>query len=106
MIHPLIPITTRRHQQHNEEPGLSHLPVIVGMGGINAAGRTSGHQAFRRTVIDALPPGEQQTLLLGLATLMGLGSYREAGWHDAASQPIDAARLVEHYRGQILDHTL
>src|SRR5690554_3665138 len=76
------------------------------MGGINAAGRTSGHQAFRRTVIDALPPGEQQTLLLGLATLMGLGSYREAGWHDAASQPIDAARLVEHYRGQILDHTL
>nr|WP_262983903.1 hypothetical protein [Halomonas elongata] len=34
---------------------MSHLPVIVGMGGVNPAGRTSGHQAFRRTVLDALP---------------------------------------------------
>ena len=85
---------------------MSHLPVIVGMGGINAAGRTSGHQAFRRTVIDTLPPAEQETLLLGLATLMGLGSYREGSWQDASGATIDAARLAERCRGQILDHTL
>jgi acetoacetyl-[acyl-carrier protein] synthase len=97
---------TDSHEQHNEESGLSHLPVIVGMGGVNAAGRTSGHQAFRRTVIDALPEAEQEALLLGLAALMGLGSYRDGTWHDAAGNRIDAVRLAENCRGQVLDHTL
>lgn len=85
---------------------MSHLPVIVGMGGVNAAGRTSGHQAFRRTVIDALPEAEQQALLLGLAALMGLGSCREGAWYDAAGNPIGASRLAENCRDQVLDHTL
>ncbi len=85
---------------------MSHLPVIVGMGGVNAAGRTSGHQAFRRTVIDALPEAEQEALLLGLAALMGLGSHREGAWFDAAGERIEASRLVERCRGQVLDHTL
>ncbi|KAA0009848.1 beta-ketoacyl synthase [Billgrantia pellis] len=76
------------------------------MGGVNAAGRTSGHQAFRRTVIDALPEAEQEALLLGLAALMGLGSHREGGWFDATGERIEASRLVERCRGQVLDHTL
>ncbi|NIC07124.1 beta-ketoacyl synthase [Billgrantia bachuensis] len=76
------------------------------MGGVNAAGRTSGHQAFRRTVIDALPEAEQQALLLGLAALMGLGSCREGAWYDAAGNPIAASRLAENCRAQVLDHTL
>jgi acetoacetyl-[acyl-carrier protein] synthase len=97
---------TDSHEQHNEESGLSHLPVIVGMGGVNAAGRTSGHQAFRRTVIDALPEAEQQALLLGLAAMMGLGTYREGTWYDATGNPVEAARLAENCRAQVLDHTL
>ncbi|MFQ3789489.1 beta-ketoacyl synthase [Halomonas sp. A29] len=76
------------------------------MGGVNAAGRTSGHQAFRRTVIDALPEAEQQALLLGLAALMGLGSCREGAWYDASGNPIAAGRLAENCRAQVLDHTL
>lgn len=97
---------TDSHEQHNEESGLSHLPVIVGMGGVNAAGRTSGHQAFRRTVIDALPEAEQQALLLGLAAMMGLGACREGAWYDATGTPVEAARLAENCRAQVLDHTL
>ena len=85
---------------------MSHLPVIVGMGGVNAAGRTSGHQAFRRTVIDALPEAEQEALLLGLATLMGLGSYQEDAWHDATGTRTTARQLAENCRAQVLDHTL
>ncbi|MGQ4878027.1 beta-ketoacyl synthase [Billgrantia sp. LNSP4103-1] len=76
------------------------------MGGVNAAGRTSGHQAFRRTVIDALPEAEQEALLLGLAALMGQGSYRDGNWYDAAGNQTDASRLAESCRGQVLDHTL
>ncbi len=94
------------HQQQNEESGLSHLPVIVGMGGVNAAGRTSGHQAFRRTVIDALPDEDQQQLLLSLAALMGLGSHRDGSWHDARGQAVSASLLAEQCRERVLDHTL
>ena len=107
MIHPLIPITTRRHQQHNEEPGLSHLPVIVGMGGVNPAGRTSGHQAFRRTVLDTLPDDDQARTLLGLAAMMRLASVGEDdGWRDAEGNALDAAEIVARTRQQVLDHTL
>ncbi|WP_089687017.1 beta-ketoacyl synthase [Billgrantia gudaonensis] len=76
------------------------------MGGINPAGRTSGHQAFRRTVFDALTDDNQQELLLGLATLMGLGSHHGDGWHDAEGQAISASQLAERCRARVLDHTL
>jgi len=33
---------------------MTALPVIVGMGGINASGRTSFHQGFRRIVLNLL----------------------------------------------------
>jgi acetoacetyl-[acyl-carrier protein] synthase len=36
----------------------SRLPVIVGFGGVNAAGRVSFHHAYRRMVIDALGEAE------------------------------------------------
>lgn len=93
--------------KHDEDSGLSHLPVIVGMGGINAAGRTSGHQAFRRMVLDALPVEAQTTTLLGLATMMGLASQNEHGeWQDADGNPGTQASIAERYRQYILAHTL
>ncbi len=83
---------------------MSHLPVIVGMGGINPAGRTSGHQAFRRTVLDALPADQQRQTLEGLAALMRLVEHSEKGWQDNQGQPVDAPALS--LRDQVLNHTL
>ena len=83
---------------------MSHLPVIVGMGGINPAGRTSGHQAFRRTVLDALSADQQRQTLESLATLMRLASPSPQGWHDSAGQPLAAPATA--LREQILNHTL
>lgn len=51
---------------------MAKLPLIVSFGGISAAGRSSGHQGFRRLVVDALPQAETDTVYRGLATLMGL----------------------------------
>ncbi len=86
---------------------MSHLPVIVGMGGVNPAGRTSGHQAFRRSVLDALSEDDQARTLLGLAAMMRLASGQENGrWQDAAGEPLDAATIVDRTRQQVLDHTL
>ncbi|MDO8861143.1 beta-ketoacyl synthase [Haliea sp. E1-2-M8] len=52
--------------------GQPRLPVIVGFGGINGAGRASGHHAYRRLVQDALPSATRQRTLAALAQLMGL----------------------------------
>ncbi len=48
------------------------LPVIVGFGGINPAGRVSFHHSYRRTVLNALDAEKQATTYQSLAVLMGL----------------------------------
>jgi acetoacetyl-[acyl-carrier protein] synthase len=47
------------------------LPVIVGFGGINAAGRSSGHHAYARMTYSALPMAQQRRTRDALAMLMG-----------------------------------
>ena len=66
---------------------IQRLPVIVGFGGINAAGRASGHHAYARMTHSALSEAQQSRTLDSLATLMGL----EGG---------------ESHQQFILDHTL
>ncbi|PCJ48737.1 MAG: beta-ketoacyl synthase [Gammaproteobacteria bacterium] len=48
---------------------MKKLPVIVGLGGINAAGRTSFHHGYRRMVHDALADSVTQPMFKGLASL-------------------------------------
>ena len=56
---------------------MTALPIIVGMGGVNAAGRTSFHQGFRRIVIDKLTAEARQETFVGLATLMNILTYQQ-----------------------------
>ena len=51
---------------------MSRLPVIVGIGGINPAGRVSFHHAFRRIVIDAIGTAAADDTYASLAALMRL----------------------------------
>ncbi|MEZ5558267.1 MAG: beta-ketoacyl synthase [Pseudomonadales bacterium] len=51
---------------------MTRLPVIVGFGGINAAGRVSFHHAYRRLVIDALDEALRARTYRSLAGLMRL----------------------------------
>lgn len=51
---------------------MSSLPVVVGFGGINPAGRASFNHAYRRMVFDALPEAAQLRTLKSLAALMQL----------------------------------
>lgn len=48
------------------------LPVIVGMGGINPAGRTSGFHSYKRMLCDALPEKDLENTWHDLAHRMGL----------------------------------
>ena len=52
---------------------MTALPLIVGFGGINAAGRSSDHQAFRRLIIDTLSASEEARTIDQIGALMGMG---------------------------------
>ena len=51
---------------------MTALPLIVGFGGINAAGRSSDHQAFRRLIMDTLTPSETARTVNQIGALIGL----------------------------------
>lgn len=51
---------------------MARLPLIVGFGGINAAGRSSFHHGYRRMIFDSLDASAQQRTLQSLAALMRL----------------------------------
>ena len=69
---------------------MARLPVIIGFGGVNPAGRVSSHHAFRRLVIDRVGTTDAEATLKSLATLTGL-----------EGDPTEAAN-----RQYLLDNTL
>ena len=86
---------------------MSHLPVIIGMGGVSPAGRTSGHHAFRRMLLDKLPTGKQTATLLSLASLTGLARQAAADqWQTQDGTLLSAAALLERHRAELINNTL
>ena len=85
---------------------MTALPLIVGMGGVNAAGRTSFHQGFRRIVIDSLNNEARQETFLGLASLMKLVSLVEGQLVDQEGNLIAKQDIESRFGQQILDGTL
>lgn len=71
---------------------MTALPLIVGFGGINAAGRSSDHQAFRRLVFDALTPEQQNKTIDQLGALCGLPP--ESAIHPAKRQHLLEQTLI------------
>lgn len=69
----------------------SRLPVIVGFGGINAAGRVSFHHAYRRLVIDAIGEQARSRTYRSLARLMNIDGDPD---QPAVRERIDAHTLV------------
>ncbi|MAI41522.1 MAG: beta-ketoacyl synthase [Gammaproteobacteria bacterium] len=49
---------------------MSRLPIIVGFGGINPAGRSSAHHGYRRLVIDKIEAAKREKTYASLAALM------------------------------------
>ncbi|MDO8909602.1 MAG: beta-ketoacyl synthase [Pseudohongiella sp.] len=68
---------------------MSALPVIIGFGGINPAGRSSSHHAYRRLVLDSLSNQDAMETRASLATLMGLLKYENGRWMNAAGESVD-----------------
>ncbi|MFY8327991.1 beta-ketoacyl synthase [Pseudoalteromonas sp. ZZD1] len=85
---------------------MTALPVIVGMGGINAAGRTSFHQGYRRIVLDSLDAKARQETFLGLATLMNLVKLEQGQLVDKEGEPVEKSAIETRFGEQIIAGTL
>ncbi|MCS5587507.1 MAG: beta-ketoacyl synthase [Porticoccaceae bacterium] len=82
------------------------LPLIVGFGGYNAAGRSSSHQAFRRMILESLSPSQQQATIVSLACLMALVKKHDQDFMTADAQILSAAQVDEQFRATVLSGTL
>ncbi len=85
---------------------MTALPLIVGMGGINAAGRTSFHQGFRRIVIEKLTAEARLETYVGLATLMNILTFKDGQLVDEHDNVVATADVEKLYGEQILNGTL
>lgn len=71
------------------------MPFIVGYGGYNAAGRSSGFQSYKRMIFESLSGEQKQDTVTSLANLMGLQDYTE--------QEVLNRTLIRRIEGDIFD---
>ncbi|WP_096085837.1 beta-ketoacyl synthase [Agaribacterium haliotis] len=74
----------------------SYLPLIVGFGGYNAAGRASGHRAYERMIYESLGQADQRAVVDSLRNLRALSA-------DVADAEVLAGTLVRKLEADVLD---
>lgn len=89
---------------------MSHLPVIVGFGGISPAGRSSSHQGYRRLIADLLIKEQDHGAIeayVDLAVLMGLVVFQDGQYltHDT-QVPITPSEILIQFGETINKNTL
>jgi len=85
---------------------MANLPVIVGFGGINPAGRSSGNHAYRRMVLDQLALDSANQTLASLASLTGQLSCENGIWLDASKQAVDLNKYLLQQADTLKKNTL
>lgn len=85
---------------------MSRLPVIVGFGGVNPAGRSSFHHGFRRMVIDKLPVQEATETYVALGVMMGVVTWDGNQLKDQEGNTFPKEDILAKYGEYIKEHTL
>ena len=85
---------------------MNNLPLIVGFGGYNAAGRSSFHHGFRRTVLNSLNADKRVSTLVSLASLMNLVRFEDGQYHDKEGDVLSAIDVATKYQATIEQNTL
>ncbi len=80
---------------------MSRLPIIAGFGGVNAAGRSSQHNAYRRMVFDALNEQKQQDVLSALRQMM-VGSDELSDYKVSQQRLLDGT-LIRKIGSELFD---
>ena len=95
---------------------MMRLPVIVGFGGVGAAGRSSFHHAYDRTIWGSLDDTRRRATVTALAAMMNLAFERDGQlcWpgsrtvaaddaYDALAEEVLAGTLIRHLEGKHFD---
>ncbi|MEH6627315.1 MAG: beta-ketoacyl synthase [Motiliproteus sp.] len=85
---------------------MSHLPVIIGFGGVNPAGRSSFHHAYRRIILDKIDTSSAEQTVLSLATLMNLVHNNNGQLQDQDGTHLSVSQINTQFKQKILDNTL
>ena len=85
---------------------MTGLPVIVGFGGYNAAGRSSFHQGFKRMVIESIDESSRQETIAGLAVMMKLIDVQQGQYVDSEQQALSLKDIEQRFAQQVLEATL
>lgn len=86
---------------------MANLPTIIGFGGVNTCGRSSGHHGYRRQVLGSLSKQDASSTYAALAMMMGLVKNDNGIVVDKeTNQAIDAHAIASKYGQWIEDNTL
>ncbi len=82
------------------------LPVIVGYGGVNPAGRSSFDQAYRRMILESLGDRERTRTLAGLACLMQLVTWDGVCYRTPDGRALTQAEVASEHGAAVVAGTL
>jgi acetoacetyl-[acyl-carrier protein] synthase len=86
---------------------LSNLPVIIGFGGVNAAGRTSSHHGYRRLIADHLDTQSKLDTVTDLATLTNKATFSNGLYYlTGQTQGLTQAQLADQLTEEVHNATL
>ena len=85
---------------------MARLAVITGFGGINAAGRSSGHHGYRRMVMDGLSEQKKQQTLINLAALTGQLRKENDKWLDPQGAEVNLDNYLQQLAPQLTQGSL
>ncbi|MDP6968448.1 MAG: beta-ketoacyl synthase [Gammaproteobacteria bacterium] len=86
---------------------MTNLPVIIGFGGINAAGRSSFHHSYRRLITEHLSQQQHTEMLTGLATLTNQVKFDNGRYILATSgKAITEDQISQQLQQTLFDSTL
>ncbi len=84
---------------------MTRLPVIVGFGGVGAAGRSSFHHAYHRIIWESIDHTRRQRTVTALAAMMNLGIVKDGQLCRPDGSPFDSTGVAELERS-VLEGTL
>lgn len=85
---------------------MSRLPIIVGFGGYNAAGRSSFHHGFKRMVIESVDSQSRQETIAGLGVMTKIIAADERGFCSTDGESLSFEEIEQQFSEQILAATL
>lgn len=85
---------------------MAQIPLIVSFGGVNAAGRSSVHHAFRRMIFESLSDDDRAEVIVGLAQMMGLIEFNSNNYQDSAGKSFSIQQAAQEFESIVLAGTL